>query len=401
MNKVNKGFLTFCIPLLILIFISSCENPGNVGSDFTNRPSLKIDTLEISQTQKLSLRGYTGKLNLIPMGEFSDPLFGDISTAGLVRPTRTPSVPDSIVIFESFDLRLELQFDSLQTYGDTLSQSGFSIYEINSEWRGSILRTDSEIQYGNLVGSFTVGQEDSIIVDLSQQWKDKYKAHYFNEDANADSVFSREFQGLAIVSNQENSKISFANVNSSKFLILNGINEARRDTVSVPFDDWGFTLQREADPEPEGTFSIHTTLEGMLEVTIPESLQSVQNNRRNIVRAELVFFEAQEILNSTLPANSVRPAVNSLNIEVKETFEPAFEYQFGNVDFVGLRGENEKSFQIGITNYVENIIFGDTELQKLIIGIGESSGAIRSSLLYDENGPAEYRPRIIITSLEN
>lgn len=401
MNKANKGFLTFCIPLLILFFVSSCEDPGSVGSDFADRPTLTFDTLEVSQTQELSYVGYSGLLSFIPLGEFSDPLFGDISTLGLFKPTRTPSVPDSIEIAESFDMKLELKFDSLQTYGDTLSESGFSIYEVTTDWRGSTLRMDDDIQYGDLVGSFIVGEEDSLVIDLSEQWKEKYKSYYFNEDANADSVYNYEFQGLAVVSNQPNSKISFTTVNQSRFFLINGINSDTTDTVNIPLDDWGFTLQREVEPEPEGTFPIHTTLEGLLEVTIPDSLLKVQNSRKNIVRADLVFYEAQDILNSTLPANSVRLGVFTLNADIEETFEPEYEYQFGSRDFVGTRGETETSFQIGITNYVNNLIFGEQDTQKLIIGIGSSSGAIRSSLLYDENGPAEYRPRIIITSLEN
>lgn len=401
MNKANKGFLTFCIPLLILFFISSCEDPGSVGSEYADRPTLTFDTLEISQTQKLSYIGYSGLLSFIPLGEFSDPLFGDVSTLGLFKPTRTPSVPDSIEIAESFDMKLELKFDSLQTYGDTLSQSGFSIYEVTSDWRGSTLRFNDDIQYGDLVGSFTVGEEDSLVIDLSEQWKQKYKSYYFNEDANADSAYNYEFQGLAVVSNQPNSKISFTTINQSKFFLINGIDSDTTDTVNIPLNDWGFTLQREVDPEPEGTFPIHTTLEGLLEVTIPDSLLKVQNNRKNIVRADLVFYEAQEVLNSTLPANSVRLDVFTLNADIEETFEPEYEYQFGSRDFVGTRGETENSFQIGITSYVNDLIFGERDTQKLIIGIGSSSGAIRSSLLYDENGPAEYRPRIIITSLEN
>ena len=401
MNKAIKGFLTFGIPLLILFFVSSCEDPGSVGSDFADRPTLTFDTLEISQTKKLSYVGYSGLLSFIPLGEFSDPLFGDVSTLGLFKPTRTPSVPDSIEIAESFDMKLELKLDSLQTYGDTLAQSEFSIYEVTSDWRGSTLRIDNDIEYGDLVGSFTVGEEDSLVIDVSEQWKEKYKSYYFNEDANADSAYNYEFQGLAVVSNQPSSKISFVTVNQSRFFLINGIDSDTTDTVNIPLDDWGFTLQRDVDPKPEGTFPIHTTLEGLLEVTIPDSLLKLQNNDKNIVRVDLVFYEAREILNSTLPPNSVRLGVFTLNADIEETFEPEYEYQFGSREFVGTRGETETSFQIGITNYVNDLIFGEQETQKLIIGIGSSSGALRSSLLYDENGPAEYRPRIIITSLEN
>lgn len=402
MTTTNKGFCSLYISLFTLIILfTGCEDPGSVGSEFVDRPTLTFDTLNIAQTELQSYQGYSGRLGFIPIGQYSDPIFGDIEVRGFYKPTRTPPLPDSVNLDESFELKMRLRVDSLESYGDTLSQSSFSIYEITSDWRSNALRIDDEIQYGTSVGSFTIGQEKEIIVDLDQAWVDEYKCYYYNCDdiSDIDSTYIRDFKGLAIVSDQQNSKISFTRSDGSGFIMINGVESDTTDTVNVALRDWGFTLDRAGATTAPNTFPLHTTLEAMNSITMPDSLLKADNKNKNIIRADLVFYEAEDILNANLPANHVRLGVNSLNLDVIEFIEPEYEYQFGEVDFFGQADENEPFFKINVTNYVNNVIFGDETRKELMLGVGSASGALRSTLIYGITAPEDLRPKLIITSL--
>jgi hypothetical protein len=403
MTRINKGFFSLCISLLTLLFIfNGCEDPGSVGSSYVDRPTLTFDTLSISQTDFLSYKGYSGRLGFIPMGHYSDPIFGEIDVKGFLKPSRSPAIPDSVQLQENFEMKLNVALDSLESYGDTLAQTNFSVYEITSNWRSNALRIDDNIQYGDLIGSFTVSDQRNIVVDLNQQWVDKYKTFFYNsnEIADIDSSYNYNFGGLAIVSDQQNSKVSFSRSDGTRFLFINNAATDTTDTVSVPMQDWGFTLDRTGAAIPNNTYPIHTTLEGMIGVTMPDSLLRADNNSKNIIRADLVFYEAGQDLETNLPPNSIRLPVTSLNMHLKELIEPAYEYQFGNIEFLGTpTGDDNRAFQINITNYVNDVIFGNESRRELILGAGSPSGALRSTLLYNENAAENVRPKIIITSL--
>lgn len=402
MTTTNKGFFSLCISLFTLIILfNGCEDPGSVGSEFVDRPTLTFDTLNIAQTELQTFQGYSGRLGFIPIGQYSDPIFGDIDTRGFYKPFRTPSLPDSVDLDESFEMKMRLRVDSLESYGDSLSQSSFSVYEITSEWRGNALRIHDEIQYGPAVGNFTIGQEKEIIVDLDQNWVDEYKCYYYNcnDLSDVDSAYVRDFKGLAIVSDQQNSKISFTRSDGSGFILINGVQSDTTDTINVSMRDWGFTLDRSGATSAPNTFPLHTTLEAMNSITMPDSLLQAENNTKNIIRADLVFYEAKDILNANLPANHVRLGINSLNLDLIETLEPAYEYQFGQVDFFGQADEDEPLFKINVTNYVNNVIFGNEPRTELILGVGSASGVLRSTLIYGVTAPEDLRPKLIITSL--
>ena len=136
-----------------------------------------------------------------------------------------------------------------------------------------------------------------------------------------------------------------------------------------------------------------------MSITMPDSLLKSDNSTKNIIRADLVFYEAEDILDDALPANHQRLGVKSLNLDLVEDIEPVYEYQFGRVDFNGGINSEEPVFKINVTRYVNNVIFGQEGRKELILGIGSNSGALRSTLLYDFTAPEDVRPKLIITSL--
>ncbi len=400
MSRKNKGIISLCIPLLaVLLIFNSCEDPGSVGSDYVERPELTFDTLSISSPNALAFNGYSGRLGFIPIGQYSDPVFGDMDAQGLFKPQVNPFVPDTVSLSEHFRLKLKLRLDSLETYGDTLSQSGFSVYQVTSDWRGNALRIDDQIQTSNLVGSFTISNKKEVIVDLDHQWVSHYKTFFDNSDANADSLYQADFKGLAVISNSNNQRVSFARSDSSGFLIVDGTTPSTTDTVFVPLSDWGYTLKRTGQTPPANTIPLHTTLEGMLGFTMPFSALKSDDQTKDIIKAELLFYEATDELEANLPANHVRLGVKQLNLDLAETQQPVFEYQFGNVPYVGSKKSDEPFFRINVTRYINNVVFGGEDREDLVLGIGSASGTVRSTLIYGVNAPQAVRPKLIITSL--
>jgi hypothetical protein len=403
MTIFNKGIFSLCVVFIAFtILITGCEDPGSVGSEFVESPQLTFDTLNVEQTELLSYSGYSGGLNFIPMGYYSDALFGEVNAIGLFRPIRTLAVSDTIEIKEDFDLKLQLQIDSLEVYGDTLSTASYSVREVSSIWRENALTIDYDIQLGNEIGQFTISpDQDQITIDLSDAWVDEYKTWYFSELSRPDSAYSLDFNGLAIVPDQQSSKISFAQASSSRFMLINYTAPDTTDTLTVSLKDHGYILDRSGQVISPNTVPIHTTLEGMLNITLPVAELEAQAAGNNIIRVDLVFYEARTELESSLPTNHSRLPLNSVNFDLYESFEPAFEYQFGQVEFRGTADPDEDLFRANITTFVNNILYGEETRNRLVLGAGLTSGAVRSSLFYDITAPENVRPKIIITSLED
>ncbi|MBD3617226.1 MAG: hypothetical protein HUJ22_11710 [Gracilimonas sp.] len=402
MTKPNKGFVSLYISLLTLILIfNGCEDPGSVGNSYIDEPTTVIDTLFLDNIAVENFQGYSGNLQSISIGKYSDQMFGDIQTTGLVRPIRNPNIPDSLNIEgNNFSLKLEIQLDSVNTYGDTLSVSEFSIYEITSLWRGNSYRLDSELTYdeGTEIGSFTIGQEKNIIVDLSDSWKDKYATYLNSDEANIDSLYQYEFHGLAIVPTGNTNKISFPNTSNSRFLIL---NEGMTDTAAVRLRNWAYNSERTNVPQNAVKTSLHSTIEEMMKIDIPFSQIRDKHQTSNILKAELVLYEDSIGLAQTLPTSHYRPDVNFINIDLATTSQKEFQYQLSEHAFFGFKSQDAPYYKANVTNYLNNLLFGQENNSEILIGLGSTSGILRSTSLYNQSASQQLRPKLIITTIVN
>jgi hypothetical protein len=184
-------------------------------------------------------------------------------------------------------------------------------------------------------------------------------------------------------------------------LLINGVNSDTTDTVRFGTGsyDHGYTLERTGATNTPTTFTLHTTLEGLNKFSFPDSLLRADNATNNIVRAKLVFYEAQEELSQSLPANHQRLSVSSLKLHPATDIEPVYEYQFIPTNLPVFKAEDSPTFEVDVTAYINNVVFGSLSGEDLVLGIGSSSGIIRSTLLYGVTAPEDIRPKLIITSL--
>lgn len=402
MTTHNKGFVSLYISLLaLIIFLNGCEDPGSVGSGFINEPSIMADTLTLDNTATENFVGYTGNFGLFSIGRYSDQLFGDVQTVGLLKPIRSVNIPDSLdIVGDNFSMKLQIQLDSLNTYGDTLSTSEFSIYEVTETWRGNEIRSNSEVAYNSAspVGTFTIGQEKSITVALSETWKDQYYTHFSSTEDNADSTYRYEFHGLAIVPESNTNKISFMSSSISQFLIL---SPDESDTVRVGLNNWAYYVERTGAVENPETTSLFTTLEEVMRIDLPVETLKEEYSSKNILSARLVIQENTEGLNNSLATNHSRPNLNLLNLHLGTDFDEAFEYQLTQPEFTATRDTvSTETYSSNITLLLNNLFYGGAETDEIYVGIGSFSGVLRSTQIYNGNAQANLRPKLIISYIE-
>lgn len=402
MTKTNKGFVSLYISLVTLILIfNGCENPGSVGDSYIEEPTVAIDTLLLDNISVENFQGYSGNLEFFSIGKYADQAFGEIKATGMLKPIRFPTTPDTVSVDgNNFSMALELQLDSTNTYGDTLSVSGFTIYEITSLWRGNSQRINTGVTYNEAteIGSFTIGQESSILINLADSWKDKYASYANSTEANIDSLYRREFLGLAIVPNENTNKISFPAPLQSRFLM---ISDNKEDTVGVGIESWAYDLQRTSNPLAASLTSLHSTVENLMKIQFP--LSQIRNEYRssNLLKAELIFYEAKAELEASLPADHSRVEVNSIRLDQPASTQEVYRYQISQPRYTGSRDSDNPYFRANITSYFNNVFFGGLEEDELYMGPLSSSGIIRSTLIYNQSASPELRPKLIITTIVN
>lgn len=396
MSNAHKSLGSFCIPLLFsALFLISCEDPGSVGSDYINKSELVFDTLTITNITPESYSGYSGRMGYVAVGNFDDPAFGEISAVGMFKPAISLNLPASRKLDDSYTFYLDLKIDTSRVYGDSLLENSYNVYQITTPWNGISFKINSEMSYdtGNLVGTFDHAHQASVLVPLSNAWRDVYLSYY--ETPNADSLLQHEFGGLAIVSNTTSDKIIFPQ-NSTRFLAIKAIDEP--DTVVINIRDWAYTLTRQNEAYPLEMSPLHSTLEAMLSFELSDFFSEIEG--RNLIKAELVFYEATDYISNGLSNTQLRPLVNTINIDLDKEADVAYGFQFSPADMIGTKNAADNTFRINVTNYFNNVTYGNEKRMELNMGIGTSLGIVTSTLVYNENAPAALHPKLILTYLE-
>lgn len=399
MTNTNKGLFSLYISLFTLIlFFNGCEDPGNVGSGFIDEPTIKIDTLYLDDITNESFEAFSGNLATFNIGLYSDQVFGDVKATGLVKPNLYENA--SSINENDFTLSLEIQLDSTITYGDTTSQASFTLYEINTLWRGNAQFVNSAVTYdeSSSIGSFTVGEEKKFSIELSDDWRDKYAGYLNNTDNNVDSLYRYEFFGLAIVPDNSSNKISVVDVADSRFILV----DTEDDTVSLGMSSHGYFLERTNinNSDPSVTH-LYSTLEQMMRIPLP--MEELEQNYKgtNLLAVDLVLHEADQLLSASLPANHTRPTVNRLTANLRAESEQVYDYQINGADFFANKDDEDSYYRINITTYLNNLFFGGENNNELLIGLPSGSGVLRSTLIHNQFASQELRPKLIITTAVN
>lgn len=414
-GKLPQGsgaIVTVIFSLLVTLQLTGCKDSGSVGGSFPGAGAeVQIDTLELVELQADTLSAISGGLSNFSIGRFQDPVFGDMTATGLVKPN-LPIVDTSYTIASDTRMQLRLAVNKDAIYGDTLAAGEFDVVELANVFRGNQVNIDDEVQTtASTVGSFTVTNEDTISVELSSSWIQKY-AEFFNDtSATKDSVYTRQFPGLAIVP-QNSAKILPINPGGSSFLatgleIAEDADSTVSDSLSIGLSQWAFTLDRtnvtETDP---GTSIIHNTLERVQWFKFDFSRENL--GAQNIAQVKLVFYRDNTVLNmSPLGPNEVRRTDGNLRLhlvegdELPQSIDPGTPFRLPPPfpPETGFYQEDDGAYYIDITNAVLS-----RELEELApedryyMTFGQNDGTIRSTIFFNTRAGTSNSPKVIVTS---
>ena len=391
-KSISKAAITWRLILsgFIVISLISCEDTNTVGGGVVEPVDIIIDTLYVNDFEQQQLDIFSGGLSNLPMGKYTDPLFGDFEITGYIKPVLLSTPTDSLD--ESTDLKLLLTTNLDRAYGDTTEAINFSIYKVTQRWReNEVLATDN-IAYdnGDLLGSFTYLDQDSVIIDISESYLLEYADYVNNEDDDRDSLYNFEFFGLAIVPDAPSSQILFPSITDSKFLTIK-----EEDTVSVAFRDHAFTVSRANEPVFNDRIYLNNFLESFYRISFDEQASGI--DPQNILKADLYLYEDRSQRENSLPDNQTRPEVEYLDLRYANSQNLRYDLQLVQPDFIAFRDTLDNSFKFDITQHINSYLFGDPSEKEFYLTLGVNGGILNASTFYDSSATTELRPKIILT----
>lgn len=413
---------------LILIFsvtiFMGCESPGLVGDDIiTEDDSIETFTYIVDDLNILQENAFSGRLSNTALGHLQDPLYGTIKSTALLKPEISRAQVDTIL--DNTKIFLRLIFNST-IYGNESSVSEFEIFEAGEIWRGNQLRYNREIEvdFGSKVAEFQVAQQDTVTIELSEEWTQKF-ANYFNNDAaDRDSLYRNNFPGLAIVPSENNQKVRFLKnipqeegelitsflVDTTSAQLIdpddngeddNGNNATEPELALLDVRDWGASFTRTDEPEYDTGIVLHNGERALLiNVSIPiDSLKT-----KNIVNAQLVMtkdFGPESLFPGVLRPRTNLARMHVFNQAPADLMGEIFTFGQTNPNvFTAILDEGEETFRMDITQHILDEVYGRIETRKPYFTIQSINGIIYSSRFYDANAPENLKPRIVITTLK-
>lgn len=395
----SKIWLTLAGTLMGALLLVGCENPGSVGSGFLDADTRVItDTLQFSDLQEQSFDSWSGDHDFFSVGEFNDPLFGNLRSVGYLKPTLPGNSAENDFLSDA-EMKLQLHIDQQEVYGDSNAAVQYDVMEVGELWRGVAMTLEDRLALDQsyTVGSFTAGKDETVTVDLSGSFVDRYREFYLSLEENRDSLYRYSFFGLALVP-RDSGKMIPIDVEDTQFLVYNpGL-----DTLNFGLSSWAYSLERTNRPDlPAGRTPVHSTLENVFSFDL-QALQEAVGSV-NLSRVELVIYEDSVRMDNTLDqvsASSGRPDVKFLRLHRVEKGTTPEALDPGSALARGAFNPKDAAFHFNITDFVRTGgLEASTGFDFYITGPAHN-GIIRSSLIFNNEAPAERRPKLIVTSIQ-
>ena len=399
-NKKAALSRQLAFSLMLFSILISCKD-NSISSGYVNESKIVVDTLLISEFTENSLDPYLGRLTYSPAGKFSDPLFGDLESIAFFQPGIAISGTDSIIsATNNFHLRLYVFPD--EQFGDTLDNTSFSIYRVESPWRGTTFRQSDEVNIAekieaNKVGSFdlsnVVDTTNFVDIPLSGSWVDDYRALYQNQ-TNRDSVYRYSDFGLTIVPDDGANQLVYFGFGNSELMIFESNNPT--DTLSQAIIDWGYDISRGEDTIPDENIALFSTLDNYLKLDFSDNVQ--QLNGPNFVRAELVLTENEELLAQTLSTNQIRNNMPNVGLRVTRANDLAYEFGFTSPNSIG--SYDDGKYRFNLTTLLNANIFGSTPVDEIYLYAAPSNGLLGLNTFFGTTASRNNVPKMLIYRLD-
>lgn len=369
--------------------IAGCEDNGIVGSTFLpTNPALTVDTVATLSLETEQLVSYAGNKGFVALGRYEDALFGTYEAVAMLTPSLLSS-PDTLLP----DYRYGFVLRPVETYGDSMSTTVFDVYEIQQRWRAQEWRMDDQPVLGaQPITRFEIGNTDSLFVEMPQEWVNRYLSYYAIDSGLRDSAYVANEFGLAFVPVSGN-KISYLSAIDNAFIVerpdTNNVSTTIRQRAS------NYKLVEPAQSSDGGVIINNDfTQVGKFSFYIDEDVVGA----KIVSRAELVFYEDTQLLNSTLPVGHTRYADGLIRVFDLEESEKEF-YVTKDPITAAVIDSTDGSYRFNITNLVNGSIAEGGRQFTYYMVMDADNGIIRPNLILNSSSGLK-SPRIIVTRVE-
>jgi hypothetical protein len=409
----KKKFPLFIIISLLALLLAGCQDRGIVGSNMPGTGlDVSADTFQVKAIDAVHLEPTTGNQHYFSAGKFHDPLFGNLTLTGLMQPTLANK--DSSHSFGS-DTRimLKLYIHHQGVYGDSLDAERFKLIAIDQKWRAKQWNIHEKVDLGSnsTVATFSVKNQDSVMVPLSQSFVKKYKSFFQRTDSSRNLDYLNQLHGFAVV--PQNAKKIVAFTPDSSSLVITNIkvhtdSTDHLDTLrNIGLRYWAYTLNRsDTTNNVPKTTEIFNTLESIAHFHFAISTDQVDPN--NISKIELLIHRPQQQLQASIGqagSHAVRPPNDTLKLYYKgrddllENIYPGPGIHSSYIN--GIYSQADSAYHFSITGNNISWIFDSDSSRSFYIVPNFTDGTIRSSLLFNSRSPSHTSPKIIITHTHN
>tara|TARA_R110000868_G_scaffold408293_5_gene691006 strand:- start:36553 stop:37752 length:1200 start_codon:yes stop_codon:yes gene_type:complete len=378
----------------ISIFIA-CQDPGSLGGGFIEKSEINIDTIQVTTLNASSQNAYLGRLSRSATGRFQDDLVGDIEAISFFKPSIQRS-SDTLLFDSNTNLSLRLQVVENVVYGDTTTTGNYSIYRVNSLWRGSAFRNsmDITVDEGELIGQFSDASLDSngiVQLELSGSWKDDYINFFNMPDETRDAAYKAGDYGLAVVPDAGNSKVVYISY------ALSNLTAFGSDTTSRTILDWGVDLERSGALNSPGRIILDSTFDTVFRVNLAEVADQIGN--RNFARAELELKIDTLALKNSLDVNEIRTSPLGLGLKLGPFDDVEYELGFSSSDLTTVNFEG--SYRFTVTTLLNNYLFGEAPISDVYLYLSATSGNLAYTSIFAGDTNQDNNPKLIIYGVES
>lgn len=407
-RKSGYFLATALILFLSLTTISGCDTSGSVGSDVIDDDggtSTKI--VDVNNITLLDTPTFSGRLPHSSIGLLNDPVYGTLQSSAVIKPVISKAQVDTLT--ESDTMLLKLIFNPT-VYGNENTVSEFEIFEVGEIWRGTQLRygDDLEIDRNKKVGEFLItADEDTVTVELSDEWKNNFSEFFNSISADRDSTYRQNFTGLAIVPSQNNEAIRFIKHTAEEeedeitsFIVrstsLNEDGEEVTEDEVLDARDWASVFSRTGETTSENSIIVHNT-NNVLRVKL--ELPKEELAGKNIVNAQFFLYKNNDPDNSTPTIN--RPPLTQIRAHIfdEQPDDVMADIFISNASFFTNTEEGDSLYDINITQFVLDEVYGSQENRELYITIQAVNGILYSTHFFGTSDDT-LNPKIVITTVE-
>ena len=422
-DSLLNGSSTFYAAITILVtffFTASCDSTGTVGNDIiTEDDAVQTETYFLDDFSILNENTFSGRLPTTSLGYVDDPEFGTIRSVALLKPAIAGSQVDTLLEDDSISLRLI--FNETE-YGFPEETSRFEVYEAAEIWRGTELRYNDpvELNLASKIGEFEMTDQDTVVVPLSDVWTAKFAEFFNNDSDNSDSLYVRNFPGVAVVPVDGNQNIRFlknnftdpdSNTEQITSFVLDPREEDEDDDEEEEEDeeendiqdrlitvrDWGASFMRDSEPQCDDTFTIHNT-ETVLKLQI--SLPEEELSDKNILDAKLILTKSAP---SQTPPGFVRPVTDLIRANEFEEQPVDIMAEIFSTDpnfFVALEDDESQVFKLDITQHIIDGVYGEEQDRSLYLTTETIVGTLYSARFFNSTTADSTKPRLVITYVQ-